>query len=65
MNSITEDSGGHALDGIDPDAPRNIRRGPSGYAAMLAEDLRELDSMNEADVKRYSEPLPGSNSIKR
>ena len=61
----TNDSHSHLWDGIDPDAPRNSRRGPRGYAAMLAEDLRELDSMNEADIKRYSEPLPGSNSIKR
>ena len=65
MNSITEDSGGHALDGIDPDAPQNSRRGPRGYAAMLAEDLRELDSMSEADKKHYSGPLPRSDYIKR
>ena len=59
------DSRSHLWDGIDPDAPRNSRYGPRGYAAMLAEDLRELDSMNEADVKHYGGTLPRSDYIKR
>lgn len=64
MNDLN-DSHSHLWDGIDPDAPRNSRRGPRGYAAMLAEDLAELRQMSEADVKRYSEPLPRSDYIKR
>lgn len=53
MNELTDNSGAHALDGIDPDAPQNSRYGPRGHAARLAEDLRELDNMSKDDIIRY------------
>ena len=62
----TNDSRSHRYDGVDPDAPQ---KRPRSYrfpeSANLVDDLQELRQMNEADVKHYSEPLPGSNCIKR
>lgn len=40
-----------SMDGIDPDAPRY---GPRGHAARLVDDIRELESMSEADLRHYS-----------
>ena len=62
----TNDSSGHLYDGVDRDDPQNR---PRSYrfpeAANLVDDLQELRRMDEADKRRYSEPLPGSNCIKR
>jgi len=44
----------HSMDGQDPDQPQNSRYGPRGHAARLVEDLRELERMNEADVRHYT-----------
>ena len=65
MNEIN-DSRSHLWDGVDPDEPQ---KRPCSYrfpeAANLVEDLQELRQMSEADVKRYSGPLPRSDYIKR
>ena len=55
MNSITEDSGGHALDGIDPDAPRIwLSREDRQWCADAVQDVKALREMSEADIKRYA-----------
>lgn len=59
----TNDSYSHRYDGTDPDQP--MRLGPRGHAARLMDDYRELDSMNEADVRHYCDTLPRSDYIKR
>jgi len=38
---------------------------PRQVARMLADDIRELESMSEADKNRYAAPLPTYNFIKR
>jgi hypothetical protein len=68
MNEIN-DSNSHALDGCDPDVPQT-RHGRSvrfPAASDLVDDYRELESMNEADVKHYASTPGGSrhNSISR
>ncbi len=60
----------HSLDGVDEDNPENQQRRReyrpvSWQARRLCEDLRELESMSEADKNRYAAPLPTSNFIKR
>ena len=65
MNEIN-DSNSHLYDGVDRDDPQNR---PRSYrfpeSANLLDDLQELRRMSVADKRRYSEPLPGSNCIKR
>ena len=55
----------HSMDGQDPDAPRHGRRVRFPQASNLVDDFEELKLLSEADLKHYSEPLPGSNYIKR
>jgi hypothetical protein len=66
MNTITETSGAHELDGSDPDNLK-ARPGTRGHAARLVDDLRELERMNEADKRHYASTPGGSkgNSISR
>ena len=60
------DSRSYLYVGVDMDDPQNR---PRSYrfpeSANLVEDLQELRQMSEADVKRYSGPLPRSDYIKR
>jgi hypothetical protein len=69
MNTLTDNSGAHALDGTDPDAPRNRRIGGKDWewCRQAAEDFRELEAMTESDKRHYSATLGGSrgNSISR
>ena len=56
----------HRMDGTDPDNMA-ARPGPRGQAARLVDDLRELESMSEADLRHYCAAPGGSrrNSISR
>lgn len=56
-----------SLDGVDRDSPPHSRYGPRGHAARLVDDIRELEQMNEADLRRYCATPGGSkgNSISR
>jgi len=66
MNELTDNSGAHALDGIDPDAPRiRLSRESWLWCNNAADDVKELRQMSEADVRHYCEPLPGTKFIKR
>lgn len=69
MNELTETSGAHALDGIDPDAPQNRRIGGKDWqwCADAVQDMKALREMSESDVRHYCATPGGSrhNSIPR